>query len=52
MSNEFLFVLSGKSDVMKVVRFFEVVGFLGGIVWFMRAMIALAIFGGILFLIR
>ena len=50
MSNEFLFVLSGKSDAMKVVRFFKVVGFLGGIVWLMRVVIALAIFGGILFL--
>ncbi len=50
MSNQFLFVLSGKTDSVKLIRFFKLVGFLGGIVWFGRALIAIAILGCILFL--
>jgi hypothetical protein len=52
MTNQFLFVLSGNSNSMKLIRFFKVVGFLGGIIWFSRFMIVVAIIGGVLFLLN
>ena len=51
MSNQFLFVLSGKSNSVKLIRFFKVVGFLGGIVWLSRVVIGFAILGCILLLL-
>jgi hypothetical protein len=51
MSNQFSFVLSGKSDSVKLIRFFKVRGVLGGIVWLSRVLIVIAILGGILFLL-
>jgi len=51
MSNQFLFVLSGKSNSVKLIRFFKVVGLLGGIIWLSRVLIAVAILGCILFLL-
>ncbi|NOH02733.1 MAG: hypothetical protein HND47_12605 [Chloroflexi bacterium] len=52
MSNQFIFVLSGKSDSEKLIRFFKIVGFLGGMVWLSRILIVIAIIGGILFLME
>ncbi len=52
MTDQFLFVLSGKSDSGKLIRFFKVVGFLGGMIWFSRILIVVAILGGILFVMR
>ena len=51
MSNQFSFVISGKSDSVKLIRFFKVVGYLGGIVWLSRVLIAIAILGCILILL-
>lgn len=36
---------------MKVVRFFKVVGFIGGLVWFIRALTVIAVLSGILILL-
>lgn len=52
MSNQFLFVSSGKSDSEKLIAFFKVVGLLGGIIWLSRILIVIAIIGGILFLMK
>ncbi|WKZ37390.1 MAG: hypothetical protein QY332_05535 [Anaerolineales bacterium] len=49
MSVQSLSVSSGNSYGMKVIRFFRVVGFLGGLVWLFRALIGIAVLGGILF---
>jgi hypothetical protein len=51
MSVRSLFVSSGNSEGMKVVRFFKVVGFLGGLVWLIRALTGVAVLGGILILL-
>lgn len=51
MSNQFIFVSSGKSDSEKLIGFFKVVGFLGGLVWLSRVLVIGAIIGGVLFLI-
>jgi len=52
MSNQFSFVLSGKSDSVKLIRFFKVLGVFGGIVVLIRVLIGIAVFGGVLFLMR
>ena len=52
MSNLFLFVFSGSSNSVKLIRFFKVVSLLGGMVWFSRFLIAIAIISGVLFLMR
>lgn len=49
MSAKSLSVSSDISEGMKLIRFFKVVGFLGGFVWLIRAMIGIAIVGGIVF---
>lgn len=50
--SQFLSVSNERSDGTKLIRFFKVVGILGGIVWFSRFLIAAAIIGGILFLLN
>lgn len=40
------------SDGMKLIRFFKVIGFLGGSVWLIRALIGIAVLGGILFVLN
>lgn len=52
MSNQFIFVLSGKSDSEKLIRFFKIVGFLGGMVWLSRVLAIGAVIGGVLFLMK
>lgn len=52
MSNQFSFALSGSSNSMKLIRFFKVVGLLGGMVWFSRVLIVVALISGVLFLVR
>ncbi|NOH03402.1 MAG: hypothetical protein HND47_16275 [Chloroflexi bacterium] len=52
MSSQFIFVSSDKSDSEKLIRFFKVVGFLGGLVWLSRALAIGAVIGGVLFLIK
>lgn len=52
MFNQFSIVLSGNSNSVKLIRFFRVIGFLGGIIWFSRVLIIVAILGGILFLAK
>jgi hypothetical protein len=37
---------------MKVVRFFKIIGILGGLVWFTRVLIGVAVFVGILFVLN
>jgi hypothetical protein len=39
------------SDGMKLIRYFKVVGFLGGLVWLIRLLIGMAVFGGIFILL-
>jgi hypothetical protein len=43
---------SGKTDGMKVIRFFKVIAFLGGLVWLIRALIVVGVLGGILFVLN
>jgi hypothetical protein len=48
MSVRSLSVRSGNSDGIKVIRFFKIVGILGGLVWLIRVLIGVAVLGGIL----
>ncbi|NUQ83690.1 MAG: hypothetical protein HUU11_03160 [Anaerolineales bacterium] len=52
MSSQFSFMLSGSSSGMRLIRFFKLVGFLGGMIWFSRVLMAVALLSGILFLVR
>jgi hypothetical protein len=52
VSVQTLSVSSGKTDGMKVIRFFKVIGFLGGLVWLTRVLIGIAVLVGILFVLN
>ena len=50
--SQFLSVSNERSDGIKLVRFFRLVGFLGGMVLFARALIVMVILGSILFTLK
>lgn len=51
MTAQFISASPDTSDGLKLIRFFKIVGVLGGVLIFARAIIFIAIIGGILFLL-